>query len=211
MNVICNTCLGARLYQLSKIQYSNPFMWNIIEADSMINLISKFNSINFSNITVLESDYISRSKPWRKQYVEKNEPLPVIYKIVIDDIIEVHYLHYKLDVNYSSPTIQDIDVYYNKIWEYIFNRYIERIKRMINAHELPTFVISTAEESYSVEKQNQLIDVINNSPYKMCIITSDLAENIINNAIIINADIKSMNNTMLQARTFRQIIMSHQS
>ena len=49
MNVICNNCGGADFYHLSNEPYNNPFMWSMILADDMIELIDKYDSINFNN------------------------------------------------------------------------------------------------------------------------------------------------------------------
>jgi hypothetical protein len=183
-------------------------MWNIIEAKSMINLIAHFDGIQFSHINVTESDYFIRSPSWQSIFKRSGEHIPTIYKIVIDNLINVHYVHYRLDYRYNKPTVNGIDIYSAKIWEYIVQKYVERTRRMIETHEPPVFVISTAEASYSLEIQQQLIRTVNQTPYKLALITTDIPAGKNDNVSIINFDIKRVNDTTEQAKKLNQSILS---
>jgi len=57
-------------------EFSNPFCWNIIEYESMYNLIKYYDSINFFNYT-LEFDNILKT-----------------YNVIIDNKVKVKYIHY---------------------------------------------------------------------------------------------------------------------
>lgn len=49
MNIICNNCVGARLYEVQHKQFVNPFTWCIIPIDDFMNLILHFDEIDFIN------------------------------------------------------------------------------------------------------------------------------------------------------------------
>ena len=122
MNIISNTCVGAGIYKncLNK-PYSNPFMWNLIDYDSMYKLIKNYDKINFKNIKV-----------------EKlNKEVNNSYAVIIDNSITIKYIHYRYDKTKTEPEIKGVDVFYNKIEEYIKEKYLTRLKLM---KEKPVFI-----------------------------------------------------------------------
>ena len=130
-NIISHNCVGARICQLKNMEYGNPFMWCIVPPNDFYYLYTHYNEINFKQI---------------KLEKEKND-----YKIVIDGKINVYYVHYKYDANANTPIKKyDIDVFYNKIEEYILEKYNKRVDRMTHS---PIFVV-TDREFYLMNRCN---------------------------------------------------------
>ena len=209
MNIISNTCLGARLYQLNKCQYTNPFMWNIIESSSMVNLINMLDgrTDGLVKIQIRKSDYLSKRDKYRQIFARRHEMIPTTFKLIVNDIINIEYVHYIFSAKDNTPVKRDINIYYNRIWEYIIGKYIERTKRMMVSNELPKFVITTAEPSYSIDKQYELINCINKTPFKMCLITNDMTDGVNGNCKIIHANIAKLDDTVVQAKLFNKTII----
>lgn len=125
MNLISNTCTGALIYRdYLKKPYNNPFCWNFIESDDFYNLIINYENINFNNFELIKKDN------WK-------------FYIKIDNLITIYYAHYKFNKNYNTITTIKDDVYYNKIWEYIIEKYKIRTKRMLELNEPPIFIVGS--------------------------------------------------------------------
>lgn len=128
VNIISHNCIGARIYQEKKIEYGNPFMWSIIPPDDFWYLYNHYDEINFENIKLTKV---------------KNDNV-----LIIDDKIRVFYVHYRFDANAKTPIrrIKDgVDVYYNKIDEYIVEKYRKRLERMTEQKAKPLFIVSDRE------------------------------------------------------------------
>ena len=124
MNIICNSCVGGFLYKNElKCEFKNPFIWNIIDFNSMLFLVKNYDKINFNNFE------LKKDKNWN-------------FSIIIDNHITIQYVHYKFDAKANKPYIKYIDLYSNKIWEIIVNKYEERTKRMINENKKPIFIFA---------------------------------------------------------------------
>lgn len=128
MNLISQHCLAGYLYRIHMNEpYGNPFIWSVIDYDSMHNLITNFNDIDFFNIEMIHDDHM-------------------IFSIVIDHSVKVQYVHYRFD-----PTATTIignrdnkiggDIRYNRIWEYIFEKYMSRLFIMQKTNTPPLFCI----------------------------------------------------------------------
>jgi len=159
MNVVANTCIGARLYQLESCQYNNPFIWNIIEFHDMYTLITRWEDINFTRFSISSSSYYNNIPYYNSLYHHELQQPFFIFKITIDNQVNIHYVHYRWRHSASTPTINNIDVYYNKIWEYITNKYIDRTTRMLNRREQPRFVIQCNEPSYTLNNQQKIMTI----------------------------------------------------
>ena len=126
MNIICNNCVGSRIYQYTNIKYNNQFIWSSIDINDFIYLINNYDNINFNNFKLLYED---------------NK-----YFIKIDNKILISYPHYKknLDnmeqiiVENENEEIEDRTLYSPNIENYIISKYKERFKRNI---EYPIFLI----------------------------------------------------------------------
>lgn len=124
MNIICNSCVGGFIYKNElKCPFQNPFIWNIIDFNSMLYLVKNYNNINFNNFDLV------KDKNWN-------------FSIIIDKHITIQYVHYKFDAKANKPYIKYIDYYSNKVWEYIVQKYVERKNRMLASKEKPLFLFA---------------------------------------------------------------------
>lgn len=143
MIFISHNCLAGHLYHLIGQKYTCPFIWTVIDFNSMKTLITEWDKINFKNYRLEKDD------KWN-------------FKIVIDDKIKVQYVHYKFDPTASVLIKKGPgDIYYNRIWEYIISRYEERINRMNNENTKPVFCIANfntifPDAIYSEEQLKEL-------------------------------------------------------
>jgi hypothetical protein len=165
MFVISNNCCGGRLYQQTNNKFNNPFIWMISSYDSIYEVLNNFKNIN-----------------WFNYEMDKSKIKPNTFIIRIDNKIEINYVHYIFDPT-ATQIIQkkkyDIeehwtgDICYNKIWEFVNEKYIERTKRMLSLKEEPCFLIREETLGNSNIKYN-LNDIANcNSQYKRIIITKN--------------------------------------
>lgn len=150
MNIISNSCVGAFLTRdYLKEEFSNPFIWSYIDNKSFYNLIKNYDNINWFNYELVKDNN------WN-------------FSIIIDKQIKVDYPHYKFDKNANELTYFDEDnqnrnVYSNKIWEYIIEKYEERTRRMLTKNEKPLFLLATCYD-FNIKDYNHHYDIdwINN-------------------------------------------------
>lgn len=122
MNLITNRCLGAYIYRdVLHEQYKNPFIWTGIETPDFQRLFEFYDSIDF-NKTIIGA--------------ENPQELKHFY-LVIDGKVRVDYSHVLFERTATSPILRGNNIYYNKPWEYIVDKYAERLLRMI---EPPVFM-----------------------------------------------------------------------
>lgn len=135
MNIISNTCLGAAIQKLClKQKFENPFCWSWIEPNSFLYLLNNYENINYDNFILNDKN--------------KN------YSITIDGKILVEYNHYKYDKNQKEITVRNFETYWNKIDEYIIDRYKERLKRMKEIHSKPIIIIGTSNPHRYYSKED---------------------------------------------------------
>lgn len=164
MLVISNNCAGAHLYNKCNHIYNNPFMWGMVFAPEMIQLISKFSSIKWNRITPnwLTEDISA-------QYHYRYEPN--IFGIRVDDVFTIYYTHYKYDANRLEPYRHGPDVFCRKHYEYAFNKFVERTKRFLSTSEEPSFLIVAYERyGWTVDTLNELVSTDTN--YRVCLVTN---------------------------------------
>lgn len=161
MNVVSNNCLGGFLYKFNGLQFTNPFIWCAILADSMYNMIKDWDNINFNNFEIEKSEFNESPNPLNT------------FKLVIDNKVDVHYTHYYFDKDITTPMVKGFDVWYDKIWEYVVDKYTSRLQRM---NEPPSFVILGEYErnepslfDYTFEKEQKILNL--NTNYKIVLIT----------------------------------------
>jgi len=207
MNIICNSCLGARLYQLNKMEYQNPFMWNIITSDDIIKLIKNYDKLNFKNFDLLKSDYYNRTEFYRKQFKNELKQPMFIFKIRIDNQIDLHYIHYRFNVNEKNTIVKDVNVESNKIWEYVVEKYNSRLKRMLNNNENPKFVITALESDYTLNKQEEIANIETN--YKIIMLCDNPEKIQTNNSnILIKKIIRPIGTCMNLAKNYNDLILN---
>jgi len=120
MNIISHNCTNGRIYQMKGLKYENPFVWCIIPPQDFLYLYNNYGVLNF-----------------RKIEIEKEGD---DYKVVVDGKINVYYVHYKHDETAEKPIKRTpIDVYYNKIEDYIIEKYFNRLERM---KDKPIFIVT---------------------------------------------------------------------
>lgn len=168
-NIIANNCTGSRLYQQIGMQYGNPFMWSIISPEDFLYLYNNYYDINY----------------WNYEIGKKNGS----YKLIIDGKINVLYVHYKYGEEDVVPTRKnnDMDIFYNKIEDYIIEKYEKRLKRMVDK---PFFVVSDREYLFNkgfIFKEEDLKEYVNKDN---CIVAT------CNNDIIGNNVIYTPNSTI---------------
>ena len=128
-NIISHNCVGARICQQKNMEYGNPFMWCVIPPDDFYYLYTHYNEINYENIEI--------------------EEVNTDYKVLVDGKIAVYYVHYKYDKNAATPIYKnEINVYYNKIKDYVIEKYKIRLKRMVKTPRETT--------SRGIKKRNRL-------------------------------------------------------
>lgn len=140
MNIVSNSCIGACLYKQCHNTFNNPFMWNVIDFDSFVYLIEHWNEIDFYDYELIKDD------KW-------------IFSILIENKIKIQYVHYIFNPNYSHPTLDKAgNILYNKIWEYIVERYDTRLSRMLDNKEYPLFCVCNFNTIYkdSIYTKEQL-------------------------------------------------------
>lgn len=124
MNLISQNCLSGNIYKNKlKEEFSNPFIWTVIDFSSMLYLVQNWNNINFKNYELVKDN------EWN-------------FSILIDKKVKIQYVHYKFNPNCKKPMLDNVgSIHYYKIWEYIIQKYEERLNRMLEKKEEPIFCI----------------------------------------------------------------------
>lgn len=167
MNLISQNCLTGNIYKNHlKEEFGNPFIWTVIDFSSMLYLIQNWNNINFKNYELVKDD------KWN-------------FSIIIDEKVKVQYVHYIFDP--SAKIVQmhcNIrgDIKYCKIWEYIIQKYEERLNRMLDKKEEPIFCICNSDTIYKdaiyTEEQLKLLEKFKN----VMVLRGHEHSNVVNNA-----------------------------
>ena len=157
MNLIGNTCLSSFIIRdYIKIPYNNPFCWNVIDIDSFCYLIENYNKINFKDYELI------KDSNWN-------------FSLIIDKKIKTQYVHYKFSIEDKIIRKNNLDVYYNKIWLYIIEKYEKRLKIMLEQQEEPIFIIgSSYDKSFGSVDLNDIKKIINIKTKYKIIITSNI-------------------------------------
>ena len=149
-NIIAHNCVGGRICQQIGVEYGNPFMWSIIPPTDFYYLYTHYNDLNYNNI--------------------KLEKVNTDYKLTIDDKVRVFYVHYKYDKNANTPVKKTkIDVFYNKIEEYILEKYDTRLARM---KEAPLFIVTDREFPTKPENNFKKEDLLKYVDKKDCLVVT---------------------------------------
>ena len=167
MNLISNTCTGVLVYKdYLKIEYNNPFCWNFIDDINYYNLIKNFEKLNFNNYELIKTE------DWK-------------FYIKIDNLVTIYYPHYKFSKDYNKITTINDDIYYNKIWEYIVEKYEIRTKRMLQLNENPIFIVGSSNigQLYTLNQLNKFCTITDK---KIFLFSKETLINIPKNITVIN-------------------------
>lgn len=161
MNIISNNCVAAYIYkELLKEEYPHPFMWCYIYGKDFLSLIENYSSINFNDFELSnEGNVLSNN-----------------FYIKVGNV-KLRYLHYYFDKNYKIPTLtgyNKTDVRYNKIWEYIVEKYTNRLKRF-NQNEQPFIIWYDPHNKFNKELK-QLPKICEKLCYKCMIFSNEKIE-----------------------------------
>lgn len=147
-NLISQNCLNGGLYHFLNEKYGNPFMWVVIDFNSMLYMIQNWDNIDFENYELVKDD------KWN-------------FSIIIEDKIKIQYVHYKQNPNFTIPQKTGPgDICYYKIWEFIVQKYEERLKRMKEQNIKPLFCICNFNTIYQdaiyTEEQLKILEQFDN-------------------------------------------------
>ena len=125
INIISNTCLGAYLMRdCFKEEFSNPFIWNIIDFKSFRRIIENYDRLANKNNIVLST---------KKE--ENNYPTVSIKNLGID----IQYVHYKdIKCKNELENSNANNIFLENCAEYALKKFQTRIKRI---DKNPIFVI----------------------------------------------------------------------
>lgn len=141
MRLFSNSCFGGWMYQMCGIPYSTPFIWAKVTIPDMLYLMKNMETINFKRFTV------EPNNDWS------------LWKIVIDGAITLYWTHYKFSpIDQTPRTYEPADVYYSKIWEYIYQKYQTRLARMNQNTDRPSFILDFTKTVY--EPSESLLNAI---------------------------------------------------
>lgn len=153
LNLIGNSCIASWITNSNlKQKFINPFCWNIMDFNSAYNLVKNYETIDYSNYKLIKDNN------WN-------------FSIIVDNLVTIQFVHYKFSPKYDKPTKIGEDIFYNKIWEYIIEKYEERIKRLLEEKAEPIFIFACAKSaenkrsSFTLEEQKKLEKL--NSKYKI--------------------------------------------
>lgn len=142
MNIICNNCVGARLYEVTKQQFPNPFMWMAIDYDDYIKLIENYDTIDLSN------------PKFELETYKGNDYKSVL--IILNDDIKLHYIHYIQDDTKETPVKElNTNILYKDILSYAKNKWFNRLNR---SKEEPIFMYSF---NYLLPENNTYFLILN--------------------------------------------------
>lgn len=149
MNIICNNCVGGRLYQLLNLPFNHPLVWCRIYYPYFKKLITNIRTLNYT----------------KYKFVNKNG----ISQIILDDVIELNFTHYKYDKSYEKPTkVGNLDIMCNDIKKYTIEKYETRLKRFDISDNF-CFVLTDLSNLKLTD--DEIVDFLNfDTPYqKLCI------------------------------------------
>ena len=143
MNLIGNNCVTARLYEVTKQQFPNPFMWmSIPSIDDYIRIVENYKMLNLSN------------PKFMLEYYKQNPYQTVL--VTLNSRIKLHYIHYIQDDTKNKPVKElNTNILYKDIITYAKKKWFARQKR--NTAE-PVFLYSF---NYMKKGVKEYYDILN--------------------------------------------------
>ena len=182
MNIIANNCIGARLYQITKKQFPNPFMWMTFSSiDDYVKLIENYDNIDLNNPTFELETY------------KENKHKSVL--VTLDNDIKLHYIHYIQDDTKDNPVKEsNTNILYKDILTYSKEKWFKRVNRI---NEEPIFLYSfnnlDINNTFYLKLVNKILNI--NTKYKIIILihkSYELRKSIPKNINIIRLSDKEM-------------------
>ena len=116
--IISNNCVGAEIFRQLHQQYNNPFMWNLIQWQSYFKLIEDFDNIDFTKTKMrIDKD---------NAFGENQNTVT----IMLQDGIEIPFVHYHKDNRYSRPKKGEVNIFYKDIEKFAQECWTRRLDRM---------------------------------------------------------------------------------
>lgn len=165
LNIIANNCIGSYIQRdYLKQELANPFTWATVSVPDMKKLIYNYDKINFKNfrlITYKGVKYIS-----------------------VDKTFVIKYVHYAYDKNAREKIIKEnhgsVTIYWDKIDNYIIEKYKARTNRMINNNNEPIFIIGNFFKDQYINYEDAK-EIASKSKYKIIFVTDDTRVNELKN------------------------------
>lgn len=116
-NIICNNCVGARLYERSGMRFPNPFAWMSIHVDDFIKLANDFYQLDLDAVQIQTERFL------------KNDYDTVV--TILPNDVKLHFIHYIQDDSKNEPTKENsVNIRYKNIIEYAKAKWNIRAKRV---------------------------------------------------------------------------------
>lgn len=163
MIFIASDCVGARMYEKLNLQFNNPFCWNRLSYKDFIFLADNLQKIDFNKINVnLIND------------PAKDKKDNVVGLVNIDNKINILYPHYIQNSKYNKPTKIDTDIYYDKMNEYILEKYTTRLNRM-NLNENICLILhhKVDRKGFDITRENCVDFIHKKISYHKILVTTD--------------------------------------
>lgn len=164
MNIITNNCLYGFFCKQRKLQYQNPFVWNLINSKDFERLIRYYDELDFEDVE------IKANKDIHDGY---GSPMVNLYScsIYLKHNIRIQFNHYKYDPKCLTPKVATPDVFYYRNFEYCWDKWHERASRI---SEAPIFVYHWGDVGFNTFED--IINIINTAKEKskkLLIISAD--------------------------------------
>lgn len=158
INLIANSCIGSYIQRdYLKQELGNPFTWATVSIPDMKKLVFNYDKINFRNyrlITLKGVKYIS-----------------------VDNRFVIKYVHYRFDKRFKDRKIVDRDgsvtVFWDRIDQYILEKYKTRVERMLKNNLEPIFIIGNFFKDQYINFEDAK-DIASKSKYKIIFISDDV-------------------------------------
>lgn len=161
MKLIGNNCLIGFTYRdILKQEYQTPFIWSRLWNDDLINLLQNYENINFNNYE------LKKTNPKLKD--NDND-----FYILLDNKVKIYFRHCFFSIKHNEPKKFHANVYFNKIWEYVFTKYIERTERMLKCTEKPIVIIHDCSPYYNLK---DIIKICKEKHFRCMIFTNNMPE-----------------------------------
>ena len=134
MNLIGNCCISNFISKKVGEGNNNPFTWIDMDFDSLYYLMTNWENIDWNNFMLNKVKH-----PYQNCD---------LFEIVIEEKVHLRYIHYLYEKTALQPKVFGENVRYCKIWEYIVQKYEERLKRMLEQKENPVFITEWEHMNY---------------------------------------------------------------